>query len=95
MCGYIGGDSGFSYEQYRQYYDNGIYELHTFTKISDLSGFTKISARGYGAYVMRNDGTLWSWGQSYMRSGLGTASATEPVWYPAPIVTGKIGRAHV
>lgn len=81
MCGYIGYDSGFSYEQYQQYCDNGIYELHTFTKISDLSGFTKISARGYGAYVMRGDGTLWSWGQSYMGSGLGTVSSTDPVSY--------------
>lgn len=81
MCGYIGYDSGFSYEQYQQYYDNDISELHTFTKISDLSGFTKISARGYGAYVMKDDGTLWSWGQSYMGSGLGTVSATDPVSY--------------
>lgn len=49
--------------------------------MSELSGFVKITGRFYGSYLLRNDGTLWSWGDSYKGSGLGATSASDPVSY--------------
>ena len=80
-CGEVGYNTGFTYQQYQQYQNDHIYNLTQFTKLSELSGFVKITGRFYGSYLLRNDGTLWSWGDSYMGSGLGATSASDPVSY--------------
>ena len=70
-CGEVGTDTGFTYQQYQQYQNDRIYNITQFTKLSELSGFVKIAGRFRGSYLLRNDGTLWSWGDPYDGSGLG------------------------